>query len=328
MISENQWRDIARILARPQVTYMSESQYLDVFYRPGFKRKKSAFWCEGCNKDFRGSRNYNVHRERGKNCPLTASSSTGRRRRTNKSSGSIDGEEECDGDVISSVSSLDLNDAEQVDNIQYASTVGDRDEARDDADGDARSLDLNNVEAVDNIQHETTLSGSPVVDKECDEDTNTSVSSLDLHGLNDDVFEFVPEEDYYCPQTDDESSSIMDDGVDVSSSSSSENSENSIDVDGHHGDLPQTPYLEHLHHKLGGDVWDGGADACRFNSKATKECYPFANTTTAALFAFSVKWQLSRACLADLIAMLRMFYNQEGEVTEHAGDDEKKAFQS
>ena len=163
MISENQWRDIARILARPQVTYMSESQYLDVFYRPGFKRKKSAFWCEGCNKDFRGSRNYNVHRERGKNCPLTASSSTGRRRRTNKSSGSIDGEEECDGD-----SSLDLNDAEQVDNIQYASTVGDRDEARDDADGDARSLDLNNVEAVDNIQHEMTLSGSPVVDKECD----------------------------------------------------------------------------------------------------------------------------------------------------------------
>ena len=193
MISENQWRDIARILARPQVTYMSESQYLDVFYCPGFKRKTSAFWCEGCNKDFRCSRNYNVHRARGKNCSLTASSSTGCRRRTNKSSGSIDGEEECDGDVISSVSSLYLNDAEQVDNIQYESTVGDQDDEAGDY-GEARSLDLNNVEAVDNIQHERTLSGSPVVDKECDEDTNTSVSSLDLHGLNDDVFEFVPEE--------------------------------------------------------------------------------------------------------------------------------------
>ena len=88
---------------------MSESQYLDVFYRPGFKRKKSAFWCEGCNKDFRCSRNYRVHLERGKACPLTASSSTRRRRRTNKSSRSPDGGKESDGDDISSVSSLDLH---------------------------------------------------------------------------------------------------------------------------------------------------------------------------------------------------------------------------
>ena len=167
------------------------------------------------------------------------------------------------------------------------------------------------------------MSGSPVVGKECDGDTKTSVSSLDLQGLNDDIFEFVPEEGY-CPQTDDEGSS---DGVnvDVSSSSSSDNSEHPINVDGH-GDQPEPPYLAHLHHELGGEVWDGGADACRFNSKTTKECYPFANTTTAALFAFSVKWQLSRACLADLIAMLRIIYNQEGEVTEQAGDDGNSLF--
>lgn len=41
----------------------------------------------------------------------------------------------------------------------------------------------------------------PKFGKECDDDTIRTVSSLDLHGLNDDIFEFVPEEGY-CLQTD------------------------------------------------------------------------------------------------------------------------------
>ena len=54
-------------------------------------------------------------------------------------------------------------------------------------------------------------------------------------------------------------------------SSSSDNSEHSINVDGH-GDLPEPPYLEHLHHELGGELWDGGEEGCKFSSEGTKEC--------------------------------------------------------
>ena len=36
-------------------------------------------------------------------------------------------------------------------------------------------------------------------------------------------------------------------------------SEHSINVDGH-GDLPEPPYLEHLHHELGDKVWNDGEE--------------------------------------------------------------------
>ena len=62
-----------------------------------------------------------------------------------------------------------------------------------------------------------------------------------------------------------------------------------------------------------------GENIVKFNTKATPECYPFPNTTALFLFVFTVKWQLSRPCLADLTSMLRVCNTDVGNIVEKGG---------
>ena len=77
--------------------------------------------------------------------------------------------------------------------------------------------------------------------------------------------------------------------ADGSSSDAGENYCIPVDND---GDTSKPPHLREVHHNLDGEVWEGGRHV-KYNESATPDCYPFPNTTTAALFAFTVKWPVS-----------------------------------
>ena len=65
--------------------------------------------------------------------------------------------------------------------------------------------------------------------------------------------------------------------------------------------------------------FEKGGRNVKFNQNETKDRYPFPNTTIAALFAFTVKWQLSRKCLPDSIAILCLYVNEDAEICEGEG---------
>lgn len=50
--------------------HKSESHSRNMEPHHGHKRMKPTFWCDGCHKDFRSSRDYNIHVERGRSCVI------------------------------------------------------------------------------------------------------------------------------------------------------------------------------------------------------------------------------------------------------------------
>ena len=65
------------------------------------------------------------------------------------------------------------------------------------------------------------------------------------------------------------------------------------------------PWLKDLRRQFViGEAVEGGHLRVKFNTKATRECYPFSNKTSVCLFAFCHTFQLSRTAVKAMIDML------------------------
>ncbi|CAN0018786.1 unnamed protein product, partial [Ascophyllum nodosum] len=66
------------------------------------------------------------------------------------------------------------------------------------------------------------------------------------------------------------------------------------------------PWLKDLRRQFViGEAVEGGHLRVKFNTKATRECYPFSNKTSVCLFAFCHTFELSRTAVKAMIDVLR-----------------------
>ena len=306
------------------------------------RKRKPTYWCEGCSKNFGSERNYSVHRARGRACNLIRSPAAGgssimststaslfaARHQDAHSEGVISGENEGDPQ------SRDIHNDRAMDGSSIPAGVeGNLDETVGD---DMTDFELDAAKDVSDSAASdigTGLSMTPPIDESAsthqsrdnegaagfDKDDSSSITS----GVHDeqsdwDVFSMVDDE--CSSQCSSRNGSDADDRVSYSINSEHSSYSDALRDNGSDRGDPEehSRRLGDLHRHLDGDVWDGG-DRVKFNSKATPDCYPFPNTTTLFLFAFNVKWQLSRACLADLISMLRVRIDDAGNVVEEGG---------